>query len=95
MGPWVDHYWRLVVTIWLIVFTVVVFLGIHSVLQNQRDIQRNRIESCRRTYLSFPLVFAPFFPPETDRTTIQKKNFAKLSKVSLHLADQCTAQTTP
>lgn len=67
-------------------------------LSRQRDaaIQRSRVESCERTYQSFPLMFQPFFPADrADWTARQLRDWEKLGARADELARQCVKQTTP
>lgn len=55
------------------------------------DIQKSRVESCQRTYNSFPEVFKPFIPPvQTPQQLKDWQNFLALVHAKAH---QCVLQT--
>lgn len=66
----------------------------HLSSQRNADLQRSRVESCERTYHSFPLMFQPFFPADpavwTER---QLQDWEKLGARADELAAGCSQQT--
>lgn len=56
-------------------------------------LQKSRVESCQRTYESFPLMFKPFFPPDQKKwTDAQNTNWNKLQDRADGLGAQCREQ---
>jgi hypothetical protein len=83
-GKW----WRLVLSAWIIVFTVVVGYNAHQNRQLVREnrariaqINESRVTSCQRIYRSFPEMFRPF--------PIPKKQFQKVEARAEELASRC------
>lgn len=59
-----------------------------------KEIQKSRIESCKRTYLGVREVFLPFFPPP-PRTNKEQANLDKFNRNVHKLVAACAKQTTP
>lgn len=59
------------------------------------DIQRSRLESCKRTYGGIREVFKPFVPPIKKRTKAQQDNLDKFNRNVDRLQKQCIQQITP
>lgn len=61
----------------------------HENKQRILEIQANRVEACKTTYLGILKVFQPFFP-HAPLTAKQKKDLDKFNKVIFTLQAKCT-----
>lgn len=59
-----------------------------------KEIQKSRLESCKRTYNGIREVFIPFFPPP-PRTHKQKADLKKFNTTINRLVKACVKQTKP
>lgn len=96
-----DPKWfRRVLTIWMVAFTILVFYGLnqsriasHNNTERIQDIQQSRVQSCERNYKTLREVFIPFFPPKAGRTPEQERNIKRFLKLTN--PHKCVAQTRP
>lgn len=58
-----------------------------------REIQRDRVRSCKRTYGAFPQVFRPFFRPPSTRTREESRDIKKFLRQVEKFQRTCPSQT--
>ena len=84
-----ERVWENLATLSIFGALVVLAFGFFS-------LQNSRLESCQRTYRSFPLMFRPFFPADQSQwTSSMRGNWDKLQTRADDLAGQCGKQIHP
>lgn len=71
----------------------VIFTGYNN--DRVRDIQQNRISSCKRTYEGVREVLRPFFRPISERTPKERRDIKKFNDTVDRLKARCDTQVQP
>lgn len=68
------------------------YLIVHNNDARINDIQKSRIESCRRTYEGVRQVFQPLLPPRKKQTPKQRSDIDKFNTTVNNLKHGCVKQ---
>jgi hypothetical protein len=88
----VVHLWQIAVAFIAITLAFVAAAG--WLTHQQREIQRQRITSCKHTYEGVREIFRPFFRPAPARTTKERHDIRKFNRIVDQLKAQCDKQIT-
>lgn len=86
-----QRMFRRALIVWIVVFSFISLLGQYNNHQRINDIQKSRVFSCQRNYLTTRDIFKPFFPPKKHRTAKQQHDIEKF--IRLTNPSKCIKQT--